>query len=119
MAPYLSASQRSGIQSIGSYLDRGPYPAGGDHGTLNVAAYEWGNDFDVWLIPAMRIVVDFGLPEPMIGVNSSGQSGNPASRHYADGIEAWLKGGYMSFPFQSGNIDRVYGSKRLLLTPGR
>lgn len=119
MAPYLSASQRSGIQSIGSYLDRGPYPAGGDHGTLNVAAYAWGNDFDVWLIPAMRIVVDFGLPEPMIGVNSSGQSGNPASRHYADGIEAWLKGGYMSFPFQSGNIDRVYGSKRLLLTPGR
>ena len=119
MAPYLSASQRSGIQSIGSYLDRGPYPAGGDHGTLNVAAYEWGNDFDVWLIPAMRIVVDFGLPEPMIGVNSSGQSGNPASRHYADGIEAWLKGGYMSFPFQSGNIERVYGSKRLLLTPGR
>lgn len=119
MAPYLSASQRSGIESIGSYLDRGPYPAGGDHGTLNVAAYAWGNDFDVWLIPAMRIVVDFGLPEPMIGLNSSGQSGNPASRHYADGIEAWLKGGYMSFPFQSGNIDRVYGNKRLMLMPGR
>ena len=84
-----------------------------------MAAYAWGNDFDVWLIPAMRIVVDFGLPEPMIGLNSSGQSGNPASRHYADGIEAWLKGGYMSFPFQSGNIDRVYGNKRLMLMPGR
>ena len=119
MAPYLSASQRSSIESIGSYLDRGPYPAGGDHGTLNVAAYAWGNDFDVWLIPAMRIVVDFGLPEPMIGLNSSGQSGNPASRHYADGIQAWLKGGYMSFPFQGGNIDRVYGNKRLMLMPGR
>ena len=119
MAPYLSAGQRSGIEAISGYLDRGPYPAGGDHGTLNVAAYAWGNDFDVWLIPAMRIVVDFGLEEPMIGLNSSGQSGNPASRHYADGIEAWLKGGYMSFPFQSHNIDRVYGNKRLLLTPGR
>jgi acyl-homoserine-lactone acylase len=119
MAPYLSASQRSGIESIAGYLDRGPYPAGGDHGTLNVAAYAWGKDFDVWLIPAMRIVVDFGLEEPMIGVNSSGQSGNPASPHYADGIEAWLKGGYMSFPFQGRNIDKVYGSKRLLLTPGQ
>ena len=119
VAPYLSASQRSGIEAISGYLDRGPYPAGGDHGTLNVAAYEWGNDFNVWLIPAMRIVVDFGLPEPMIGVNSSGQSGNPASPHYADGIEAWLKGGYMSFPFQSGNLDKVYGSKRLMLMPGQ
>jgi acyl-homoserine-lactone acylase len=119
MAPYLSAGQRSGIESIGSYLDRGPYPAGGDHGTLNVAAYEWGNDFDVWLIPAMRVVVDFGLEEPMIGVNSSGQSGNPASPHYADGIDAWLKGGYMSFPFQSRNVDKVYGNKRLMLMPGK
>ncbi|WJN58055.1 penicillin acylase family protein [Pseudomonas sp. SO81] len=119
MAPYLSASQRSGIEAISSYLDRGPYPAGGDHGTLNVAAYEWGNDFNVWLIPAMRVVVDFGLEEPMIGVNSSGQSGNPASPHYADGIDAWLKGGYMSFPFQSRNVDKVYGNKRLMLMPGK
>ncbi|MBD9424266.1 penicillin acylase family protein [Pseudomonas sp. PDM15] len=119
MAPYLSASQRSGIEAISGYLDRGPYPAGGDHGTLNVAAYEWGNDFNVWLIPAMRVVVDFGLEEPMIGVNSSGQSGNPASPHYADGIDAWLKGGYMSFPFQSRNMDKVYGNKRLMLMPGK
>jgi acyl-homoserine-lactone acylase len=119
MAPYLSASQRSGIEAISSYLDRGPYPAGGDHGTLNVAAYEWGNDFNVWLIPAMRVVVDFGLEEPMIGVNSSGQSGNPASPHYADGIDAWLKGSYMSFPFQSRNVDKVYGNKRLMLMPGK
>ena len=117
MAPYLSASQRSGIEAISGYLDRGPYPAGGDYDTLNVAAYDWGNNFNVWLIPAMRIVVDFGQEEPMIGLNSSGQSGNPASPHYADGIDAWLKGGYMSFPFQSRNLDRVYGNKRLMLMP--
>ncbi len=119
MAPHLSASERSSINAIQGYLDRGPYPAGGDHGTLNVAAYHWGQDFDTWLIPAMRVVVDFGREEPMIGLNSSGQSGNPASPHYADGIEAWLKGGYMSFPFQSRNIDKVYGNKRLLLMPGK
>lgn len=119
MAPHLSASERSSINAIQGYLDRGPYPAGGDHGTLNVAAYHWGQDFNTWLIPAMRVVVDFGREEPMIGLNSSGQSGNPASPHYADGIEAWLKGGYMSFPFQSRNIDKVYGNKRLLLMPGK
>ncbi|MBO3276350.1 penicillin acylase family protein [Pseudomonas schmalbachii] len=117
MAPYLGASQRAGVNAIKGYLDRGPYPAGGDHSTLNVSAYHWGQDFDTWLIPAMRIVVDFGQAEPMIGLNSSGQSGNPASPHYADGIDAWLKGNYVSFPFQSQNIDRVYGSKRLTLVP--
>lgn len=119
LAQYMSPSQRTSINAIKGYLDRGPYPAGGDHGTLNVSAYHWGQDFNTWLIPAMRIVVDFGREEPLIGLNSSGQSGNPASKHYADGIDAWLKGQYMSFPFQSRNLDKAYGSKRLLLMPGK
>lgn len=119
LAPYMSASQRAGINSLKGYLDRGPYPAGGDHSTLNVSAYHWGQDFDTWLIPAMRIVVDFGRAEPLIGLNSSGQSGNPASPHYADGIDAWLKGQYMSFPMQPQNLDKAYGNRRLLLMPAQ
>ena len=119
LAKYMSASQQASINAIKGYLDRGPNPAGGDHSTLNVSAYHWGQDFDTWLIPAMRIVVDFSQAEPLIGLNSSGQSGNPASPHYADGIEAWQKGHYMSFPFQSKNIDRTYGNQRLVLVPSR
>jgi acyl-homoserine-lactone acylase len=118
-AKYMSGTQRAGIEALRGYLDRGPYPAGGDYDTLNVSAYNWGDNFDTWLVPAMRIVVDFGAPEPMIGLNSSGQSGNPASKHYADGIDAWLKGGYVTFPFQPQNVDKVYGSRRLMLTPGK
>ena len=117
LAPYMSAGQRAGLNAMSGYLDRGPIPAGGDFSTLNASAYRWGDNFDTWLIPAMRIVVDFGEDEPMFGVNSSGQSGNPASPHYADGIEAWLRGNYMSFPFKAQNLDKVYGTQRLLLTP--
>jgi acyl-homoserine-lactone acylase len=119
LARYMSASQRASINALKGYLDRGPYPAGGDHSTLNVSAYNWGQNFDTWLIPAMRIVVDFGREEPLIGLNSSGQSGNPASKHYADGIDAWLKGQYMTFPFQPQNLDKAYGSRRLVLVPGQ
>ena len=119
LARYMSASQRASINALKGYLDRGPYPAGGDHSTLNVSAYNWGQNFDTWLIPAMRIVVDFGREEPLIGLNSSGQSGNPASKHYADGIDAWLKGQYMTFPFKPHNLDKAYGSRRLVLVPGQ
>ncbi|WP_263138852.1 penicillin acylase family protein [Pseudomonas sp. RIT-PI-AD] len=119
LAPYMSTTQRAGIRALRDYLDRGPYPAGGDHTTLDVAAYHWGAaEADTWLIPAMRLIVDFNRDEPMLGLNSSGQSGNPASGHYADGIDAWLKGRYMSFPFKPENLDKVYGSKRLILVPG-
>ncbi len=117
LAPYMSAGQRTGVQALRGYLDRGPHQAGGDHTTLNVAAYEWGGSFDTWLVPAMRIIVDFGRDEPFIGLNSSGQSGNPASPHYADGIDAWLKAQYMSFPFKPENLEQVYGTKRLTLVP--
>jgi acyl-homoserine-lactone acylase len=117
LAPYLPVAQRGKINAISRYLDRGPIEAGGDHTTLNTSAYRWGDNFDAWLVPAMRIIVDFGLDEPLLGLNSSGQSGNPASPHYADGIDAWLKGQYMSFPFKTENLEKVYGTQRLLLTP--
>ena len=117
LAPYLGFTQRYGLKALGGYVDRGPYPAGGDHSTLNVAAYRWGESFDTWLIPAMRIVVDFAAEEPMRGLNSSGQSGNPASPHYADGIQAWLEGDYQVFPFREENQAQVYGEQRLWLLP--
>lgn len=117
LAPYLGARQRTAIHALDDYLNRAPDPAGGDHGTLNVSAYRWGQDFDSQLIPAMRIVVDFAREEPMLGLNSTGQSGNPASPHYKDGIDAWLEGRYMSFPFKTENLDKTYGNQRLLLVP--
>jgi acyl-homoserine-lactone acylase len=98
---------------------RGPVAAGGDHTTLNAAAYAWGESFDATLVPAMRIIVDFAQAEPMIGLNGSGQSGNPASPNYADGIDAWLKAQYVTFPMQPQNFEKAYGSKRLTLTPAK
>lgn len=96
---------------------RGPVATGGDHSTLNAAAYAWGESFDVTSIAALRIVVDFAQAEPMMGLNSSGQSSNPASSNYTDGIDAWLKGQYVSFPMQPQNFEKAYGIRRLTLTP--
>ena len=99
---------------------RGPIMAGGDHTTLNTAAYNVaGSNFDVTLIPAMRMIVDFGQAEPMMGQNSTGHSSNPASAHYTDGIDPWLKGQYIGFPMQPQNFDKTYGKTRLTLVPGK
>lgn len=117
LAPYLPASQQASLKALDGYLNRGPYPAGGDHSTLNVSAYNWGQNFDTWLIPAMRLIIDFSRDEPMIGQNSTGQSGNPASPYYADGIKAWQNRQYQSFPFKASNLDASYGTKRLYLLP--
>lgn len=63
-------------------------------------------DFDTWLIPSMRMIVDFNLEEPLYAINSTGQSDNPASPHYEDGIDAWRKGSYQNMPFDRNRIER-------------
>ena len=98
---------------------RGPLAAGGDHTTLNTAAFAWGEDFNTTLAPSMRLIVDFGQAEPLMGQNATGQSGNPASPNYLNSIDPWLKGQYMSLPMQPQNFDKVYGKARLTLTPGK
>ncbi|MHB2137517.1 penicillin acylase family protein [Pseudomonas monsensis] len=98
---------------------RGPLAAGGDHTTLNTAAFAWGQDFTTTRAPSMRFIVDFGQAEPLMGQNGTGQSGNPVSPNYLNGVDAWLKGQYIGLPMQPQNFDRVYGKTRLTLTPGK
>ena len=98
---------------------RGPLATGGDHTTLNTAAFAWGQDFTTTRAPSMRFIVDFGQAEPLMGQNGTGQSGNPVSPNYLNGVDAWLKGQYIGLPMQPQNFDRVYGKTRLTLTPGK
>ena len=114
MQPYLPFFKRFGAWLISFYTDRGPYPAGGDFNTINVAGYHKGQDFNVWLIPAMRLVVDFSRSEPVFLVNSGGQSGNPASVHYDDGIAIWLAGGNRQMSFEAADIATQYKNIFLL-----
>jgi acyl-homoserine-lactone acylase len=116
MAPHLGFIQKTAMKAVAPYFNRGPFPAPGDQSTLNVSAYTIGRDFDTWLIPAMRMVVDFSLEEPFYAVNSTGQSDNPVSLHYDDGIRAWLQGAYQPMPFAGKNIEKQY-RKILVLSP--
>ncbi|MBY8954556.1 penicillin acylase family protein [Pseudomonas sp. PA-1-2A] len=98
---------------------RGPFASGGDHNTLNPAPYSWGQDFNATQVSALRMIIDFGQAEPMMGQGGIGQSGNPASPNYANGIDPSLKAQYLSFPMQPQNFEKVYGKTRLTLTPGK
>lgn len=118
MAPKQNLKQKIGLEKMDKVLHRGPFAAGGDHTTLNISSYSLGADFDTWMIPSMRMIVDFSRDEPMLAMNSSGQSANPTSRHYDDSIKRFLGGEYHTFPFKQENIDQAYG-KALTLQPSK
>jgi acyl-homoserine-lactone acylase len=115
LSDYMDFISKTGIKFLSGYFDRGPFPAPGDHTTLNVSSYYPGKNFDVWNIPEMRIIVDFGSDEPLIGINSTGQSDNPSSPYYDDGIKAWYEGRYQNFPFKEKNVRKHYTNILTLL----
>jgi len=49
MRPFMAWWERLGVDIIGGYTDRGPFPAGGSYNTTNVGGFYKGKDFNVWL----------------------------------------------------------------------
>ncbi|MDI6797750.1 MAG: penicillin acylase family protein, partial [Desulfatibacillaceae bacterium] len=114
ISTHMPVLRRMGARLASGYYNAGPFPAGGDYTTINVNGFTPGEGFDPWYIPSMRMVVDFSADEPLFVVNSTGQSGNPASPHYTDGIRAWLDGSYMNMPFGADKISARYTSVLML-----
>jgi acyl-homoserine-lactone acylase len=65
----------------------------------------------------MRLVVDFALDEPVHLVNAGGQSGNPASPHYDDGIALYLSGNNRVIPFNDSAARHAHFADELRLLP--
>ena len=93
------------------YFNPGTYPAGGDWATINVAGFSWtNNSFEVIEVPAMRMIVNFGEPDPAAYiVTVPGQSGNPSSPHYKDmTTEYFITGKIHPLPFSEDNMKKQY-----------
>ncbi len=117
LKPFLPFAQGKAIGALSGYLDRGPYPAPGSTNTVNVAGYTVGDGFKVWNVPAMRLIVDFSQAEPLYLINAGGQSGNPASPHYADGIELYLSGRNRRMAFHDELLLQQQFADKLILQP--
>ncbi|HYM39937.1 MAG TPA: penicillin acylase family protein, partial [Thermoplasmata archaeon] len=76
-----------------SALQRGPYPAGGDGFTLNVAGGLISKGGPSW-----RQIIDFNNLNDSLAIYPGGQSGNPLSVHYDDFlVGSYLSGRYLAF----------------------
>jgi penicillin amidase len=72
-------------------LSRGPFAGRGDNDTVRLC---WRGATNGILAPVgsafWRAVYDLGDWSRSVGSHTPGQSGHPASRHYADRIDGWL-----------------------------
>ncbi len=82
----------SAVPALAPLLNRGPFPMGGDidtvcmgHRPREFAALPF------YLAPSYRQICDLADWDRSCSIHPTGQSGHPASRHYADFIQPWLK----------------------------
>jgi penicillin G amidase len=102
------------------HLNRGPYPAPGDHGSLNANFFgydEASKSFRSRIGPSMRFVLDWSDVDSFSLVGALGQSGNPFSPHYDDFLAMMRRGERWNVPFSR---EKVFANKAsmLTLTPG-
>ena len=67
------------------------------------------------IIPIYRQIIDLGDWERSVAVNSTGQSGQLGSRHYADMIELWRTGSYHPMLWERASIEREAEGTLILL----
>ncbi|HRP68523.1 MAG TPA: penicillin acylase family protein [Turneriella sp.] len=95
------------------YFNYGPVAYQGDSHTVNVAHYAWGENFDTYVIPAMRFVVDFNRTEPAELIVHTGVSGHPSSEHYNDQLKYFLEG--KNHPLPMGEAAKMQQYKKVLV----
>lgn len=89
-------------------LARGPYPSSGDFYTPNAAQPSLTATHG----PSWRMIVDLGNFPGSVAIYPGGQSENPLSPYYADGLPLWLNFRYRPLVFLStppqGSATTVY-----------
>jgi penicillin amidase len=104
------------IPDLADLFTAGEVEMGGDEQTVNQGLFEPGWSYDVVVAPSWRQILDLSDWDASIGTHTVGQSGNPASPHFADLLPVWGSGEHHPLPFSREAVDR-HAQKTLRLRP--
>ena len=93
------------IKPLHKIFNRGPYPLGGDIDTVNMGASLTNQPETVITVPSYRQILNLADLKSSLSGHAPGQSGHPASKHYADFIKPWLKVEHHPQLFERGMIE--------------
>ena len=98
--------------SIRALLNVGPAPRGGNGYVVGSTS----NNMNQSSGASFRIIVDTGDWDKSIAMNSPGQSGDPASRHYRNLFEGWVGDGFFPLAFSRAAVEDAT-VQRIVLAP--
>ncbi len=93
------------IKPLANIFNRGPFPIGGDSDTVNVSHSIPNKAEEVVVVAAYRQIIDLQQLSNSRSIHAPGQSGHPASQHYADFIPLWRANQYHPMLFERAEIE--------------
>ncbi|MDQ3194750.1 MAG: penicillin acylase family protein, partial [Bacteroidota bacterium] len=109
------------VPSLSSMLNIGPFKVSGSGTTINNLEYGFSSalktsEFETYLGPSMRMIVDLANAKRYLSIIPTGQSGQPLHRNYNDQARLWLNGDYkkVSVDFEDLKKENL---KLLILDP--
>ncbi len=99
-------------------FNRGPFPYGGDTSTVWQGAFipKFPISPDATGTASWRQIMDPNDWDASLGIHTTGQSGHPASKHYDDMIQKWLKGEFHPLLWSREQVE-ANAEARLKLEP--
>jgi penicillin amidase len=96
------------VPGLARVANRGPFPVPGDADTVWQSS-QFNNPQNEYSLvgPSHRHVVDMADVDRSVAVLCGGQSGHPASPHYADQVALWRRGEVRPAPFTRPAIERL------------
>ena len=85
-------------------LNRGPFPVGGSFHTVSPYSYDASQPYDANHGSSHRHIFDVADWDRSLTIIPTGNSGIPASRHYCDQTEMYVKGKYHADYFTKDKI---------------
>jgi len=86
-------------------LNIGPFERPGDDDTVNDAPFHLTTPYDLRSHASLRTVVDLADVDSSWSVLPTGQSGQPAAKHWGDQTPLWLRGDLKPMPLSRSRID--------------
>lgn len=106
------------VEPMDKVFNVGPFPIAGGQEVINNTGFRNRPDgqFEVYMGPSRRAVIDFGDLSHAQTILPTGQSGNPMSPHYSDQAEMYARGEYRTMWLEEGDV-RANQKHQLWLVP--
>lgn len=104
------------VQPLNLLFNAGPVSAPGGVFTVFATSFNGRSPYAVSSVSSMRQIVDVGNWENSLQIHTTGQSGQPLSKHYSDMVALWRDVQYAPFYFDRAALDKVREGV-LVLTP--